>query len=116
MHVTGNQITAAVIVVSLDATTQKKVVCMLVNFARVMGLSQSGDAPFSKTWPQNKFPERNLTNDELLAIPDFRLSLNAMSVLSYIHACDALGPGMSKDAAIAELKQDSVCLRDLMRD
>ena len=113
MFIKDNQTTAAAIVVSLDSPIPKRVVCMLVNFSRVLGLAQIGNAPFSQTWPHNRFSKEALTYTELMSSPDFLTTLNAVRVLSYIHACRATRPGMSKSAVIAELTTDSVCVREL---
>lgn len=113
MSLREDYIVAAVIVVSLDSSPQKFTTCLLVNFYRILGLSQKGGAPFSETWARRSKPEKELTLDELKALPSFQDGQNAFKVLEYIHSCHEIVAGMTKSELIALLSKDSVCLRDL---
>lgn len=113
MFIKDNQTTAAAIVVSLDASVQKKMMCMLVSFYRVIGLSQNKNANFSETWSKAVLPKEDLTYNELMSSSSFQLMLNAVKVLTYIHSCKILEPGMTKEDVISKLASDSECVQKL---
>jgi hypothetical protein len=118
MSLRGDHIVAAVIVVSHDSSPEKFTKCLLVNFYRILGLSQLGGAPFSETWAQRSKSEEELileklTLDELKVLPSFKLMQNAFKVLEYIHSFHEIVAGMTKSEVVALLSKDSVCLRDL---
>ncbi|MEQ1523572.1 MAG: hypothetical protein ABL936_20085 [Aestuariivirga sp.] len=123
MSLRGDHIVAAVIVVSHDSSPEKVTTCLLVNFYRVLGLSQEGDAPFSATWaqrsnfsvtrPLGSSSEAAPTSEEFKVSPSFKDAQNAIKILTYIHSCRELAAGMTKSEVIAQLGKDSVCLRDL---
>lgn len=113
MSLRGDHIVAAVIVVSHDSSPEKITTCLLVNFYRVLGLSQEGDAPFSATWARRSKSEKELTLNELKVLPSFQIGQNAFKVLEYIHSCHEIVAGMTKSEVFALLSKDSVCLRDL---
>ncbi len=123
MTLHADQIVAAVVLVSLDAPPEKSTTCMLVNFYRVLGLSQEGDAPFSATWaqrsnfsvtrPLGSSSEIAPTSEEFKVSPSFKDAQGAMKILAHIHSCRKLVAGMAKSEVIAQLGKGSVCLRDL---
>lgn len=113
MNLRKDHIVAAIVVVSRESSPQKISVCLLVNFYRVLGLSQKGGAPFSETWARRSKSEKELTLDEMKVSPSFRETQNAFKVLEYIHSCHEIVAGMTKSEVIALLSKDSVCVRDL---
>jgi hypothetical protein len=115
MLIRDNQTTGAAIVVSLDASVQKKMMCMLVNFYRVIGLSQKNNANFSETWPKAVLPKKDLTYSELISDSSFRYMLHAVKVTAYIHSCKITEPGMTKDEVVSKLVVESDCIQKLKR-
>jgi hypothetical protein len=87
-----------VILVSLDASVAKQRMCLAVQFFQSLGLSFEGQRQFSKLWADG--PDAlSIVNDS-----EFERLVGGLKVITYIHMCEDIIPGMTKDEAAAALR------------
>jgi hypothetical protein len=106
-----NVIERIVIVVSLDSPELKQRFCLASQLFQGLGLSLQNDLPFSKLWKEapNGLPngQRKFTLDDVSKLT------KGYAVLSYIHMCPDIKPGMTADDINRLLLGNSVCLDGL---
>jgi hypothetical protein len=104
-----NTIERASIVVSLDASGIKQRVCLTLQLPHAMGLALPNAGNFANNWP--------VTSDgiDLSKASDKELSeiKNKLDILTYIHLCPDLKPGMNSDDIEAVFSNSKSCLKGL---
>lgn len=102
-----NVIEKVVIVVSLDSSELKQRFCLASQLFQGLGLSLQKNLPFSKLWKQapDGLPDGQnaFTNDDVSKLT------KGYALLSYIHMCPDIKPGMKVDDIKRILSGNSTC-------
>jgi hypothetical protein len=106
-----NVIKNVVVVVSLDSTELKQRFCLASQLFQGLGLSLQNDLPFSKLWKQA--PDGLPNGQGEFTIDDVSKLTKGYAILSYIHMCPDIKPGMKADDINRMLLGNSVCLDGL---
>jgi hypothetical protein len=96
-----------VIVASLDSSELKQRFCLASQLFQGLGLSLQKDLPFSKLWKQAPDGLPN-GQSEITSNYVFKLT-KGYAILSYIHMCSDIKPGMKADELKRILSGNSVC-------
>ncbi|MEQ1522214.1 MAG: DUF2927 domain-containing protein [Aestuariivirga sp.] len=95
------------IVVSLDSPDFKQRVCLMSQLHQSIGLSLLDNLPFSELWKKRQGGYSTLTG------ANFAQLVQTFGILSYIHMCSELTPGMNNRATVGVLSKGSKCFLGL---
>jgi hypothetical protein len=107
MKVRNGEIQRSDLVISIHASSQKIASCVLLNLSRGMGLEFVNGASFNSAWNGVGQPLQKLT------VKKFNELKQQFELLSYIHACPAIRPGMIKSEILSVLSSCTEKLRQI---
>ena len=106
-----NVIEKLVIVVSLNSPELKQRLCLALQLSQGLGLSLPYDMPFSKIWKQA--PDGLPDGQKAFTDDDVSKLTQSYMILSYIHLCPEIRPGMKATDIRRLLVGSSSCLDGL---